>query len=49
RPAYYSQLNSIYIKYFKQAALDETDLNSALRLAEEEAVKAIAAFKAGTQ
>lgn len=49
RPAYYSQLNAIYIKYFKQAALDETDLNSALRMAEEESVKAIADFKAGTQ
>ncbi|MDF2724808.1 MAG: extracellular solute-binding protein family 1 [Paenibacillus sp.] len=45
RPAYYSQLNSIYQKHFNQAQLGQTDLNSALRSAEEEAAKAISDFK----
>jgi hypothetical protein len=45
RPAYYSQLNAIYQKHFKAASLGQTDLNSALRAAEEESVKAIAEFK----
>ncbi|TMV48665.1 extracellular solute-binding protein [Paenibacillus mesophilus] len=45
RPAYYSQLNAIYQKHFKAASLGQTDLNTALRAAEEEAVKAIAEFK----
>lgn len=45
RPAYYSQLNSIYQKHFKAASLGQTDLNSALRAAEEEAAKAISEFK----
>lgn len=45
RPAYYSQLNAIYQKYFKAASLGESDLNTALRSAEEEAAKAISEFK----
>ncbi|GAA3413504.1 ABC transporter substrate-binding protein [Paenibacillus hodogayensis] len=45
RPAYYSQLNAIYQKHFIAASLGQTDLNSALRAAEEEAVKVIAEFK----
>lgn len=45
RPAYYTQLNAIYQKHFLRAALETVDLNTALREAEEEAVKAIAAFK----
>lgn len=49
RPAYYSQLNAIYIDHFKKAALDEMDLNTALRKAEEESLKAIAAFQTGSQ
>lgn len=45
RPAYYSQLNAIYQKHFKAASLGQTDLNTALRSAEEESIKAIAEFK----
>lgn len=45
RTGYYSQLNAIYQKYFKMASLGQTDLNTALRSAEEESIKAIAEFK----
>lgn len=45
RPNYYSRLNSIYQKHFKDAFLGLTDLNTALRAAEEESVKSIQDFK----